>query len=87
MKLFQFSVRLLKTEPNAHPYLGEVICTQDLYELEIQKDEEMEKGSKKGKTVALVAEKNEEHGTTLQNLNTKDTPSMKACKGRTEMES
>ena len=54
------------------------------YELEIKKDEEMEKGSKKGKTVALVAEKNEEHGTTLQNVNAKDTPSMKAYEERTE---
>ena len=51
------------------------------YELELEQDEEMEKGQRKDKSVALVAQKQED---TVKVVPAKATPSKDTCKGRSE---
>ena len=56
-------------------------------ELEIQQDEEMEKISKKEKTVALVAEKDKEEENVFKYVVViKSTPSTDNCESRTDIE-
>ena len=52
------------------------------YELEIQQDEELEKNSKREKTVALVAEKEEEEEKTLMSVIAGKASSSSACDGK-----
>ena len=54
------------------------------YELEIQQDEEMEKSSKKEKSVALVAEKSDEKDEPVKNVSANITPSKKSGEGKAE---
>lgn len=54
------------------------------YELEIQQDDEMEKNSKKEKTVALVAEKSEIKNEPENAGSAKTTPGTSVCEDRTE---
>ena len=50
----------------------------------IQQDEELEKNSKKEKTVALVAEKEEEEEKALKSVVAGKAPSSNACEGKNE---
>ena len=54
------------------------------YELEIQQDEELEKNSKKEKTMALVAEKKEEEEKALKSVVAGKASSSTACEGKNE---
>ena len=75
----------LRQAHNFNEYsLDKLYGTLKTYELEIQQDEEMERSSKKEKSVALVAEKSSEEDVPVQVACATTTPSKNACEGRAE---
>ena len=75
----------LRQAHNFNEYsLDKLYGTLKTYELEIQQDEEMERSSKKEKSVALVAEKSSEEDVPVQVACATTTPSKSACESRAE---
>ena len=75
----------LRHSHNYHEYnLEKLYGVLKTYELELQQDEELEKGQKKDISVALVAQKQVEQEDDVKDVTAKTTPSKDACEGRPE---